>query len=233
MRRTDVRVTDAERGRKKTAEQALAVLVARNLVEPVLPGLCYVPANLAAGAALLLLARRNGSSWEELGLARRGAGHGLRTGGPVALAVAGGMLVGAVLPPTRALFNDERVAVGAGAPELVYPTTFRVPVGTVAFEELAFRGVLLDLLRKRLPPGTAVAVNTVTFGLWHILPTLAMAKANKIRGCASSDSWWARCSPPRRADMCSPAFGCEVTTYWHPRSCTWRSTMWATRWHGG
>lgn len=153
----------------------------------------------------MVLARHNGSSWEELGLARRAAGHGLRTGGPLALAIAGGMLVGAILPLTRPLFNDERVAAGAGAPELVYQTTFRIPVGTVAFEELAFRGVLLDLLRKQLPPGAVVAVNSVTFGLWHILPTLAMAKANiAITGRSDGPIGCGRTIPRRSAPPLSP-----------------------------
>ena len=160
----------------------MAVLVARNVVEPALPAVSYVPTNLAVGAVLAALARRGGSSWEDLGLAHRHARHGLRTAGPVAVAAMAGMLVGASLPVTRGYFDDERVVVDAGAQELAYQTIWRIPVGTVAFEELAFRGVLLDLLRGPLSLEAAVAADSVIFGLWHIVPTLATATANDIIG---------------------------------------------------
>ena len=116
------------------------------------------------------------------GVVHRHARHGLRTVGPVALAAIAGMLVGASLPVTRGYFDDERVVVDAGVQELVYQTILRIPVGTVAFEELAFRGVLLDLLRGPLSLEAAVAADSVIFGLWHIVPTLATATANDIIG---------------------------------------------------
>ncbi len=55
-------------------------------------------------------------------------------------------------------------------------------MGTVACEELAFRGVLLALLFRQLSVRAAVAVDSALFGLWHIVPTLAMARANEIAG---------------------------------------------------
>jgi membrane protease YdiL (CAAX protease family) len=47
----------------------------------------------------------------------------------------------------------------------------RIPVGTVAWEEIAFRGVLQAALRRVLAEPAAIAVGSAVFGLWHIRPT--------------------------------------------------------------
>ena len=92
------------------------------------------------------------------------------------------MLVGAALPVTRGLFDDARVPADVSAWERLYQTAIRIPIGTVAFEELAFRGVVLALLSRRFSMTAAVAVDSALFGLWHIVPTLATARANEIVG---------------------------------------------------
>ncbi|HEX2063708.1 MAG TPA: CPBP family glutamic-type intramembrane protease, partial [Acidimicrobiales bacterium] len=91
-------------------------------------------------------------------------------------------VAGAALPTTRGLFDDERVPVDASGWERLYQTAVRIPVGTVLFEEVAFRAVLLALLRRRLSLAAAVAVDSALFGLWHIVPTLATARANDVVG---------------------------------------------------
>jgi membrane protease YdiL (CAAX protease family) len=160
----------------------VAVLAARNLGEMALPGPAYVPTNLALGAGLVALVRRSGWSWEELGLARRHLGRGLAVGGVVAAVAVATMVVGAALSATRALFDDERVPVDATGWERLYQTVVRIPLGTVLFEELAFRSVLLAVLCRRLSSPAAVAVDSALFGVWHIVPTLATARANDIVG---------------------------------------------------
>lgn len=147
-----------------------------------LPRLTYVPVNAAVGTALLALARRSGSSWDDLGLDRRHWRRGLAGGAAASSLVVGGMVAAAALPVSRGLFHDERVPADAGTLERLYQTVVRIPVGTVAFEELAFRGVLLALLRRRLGLPGAVSADSALFGLWHIVPTLAAAKANGIAG---------------------------------------------------
>lgn len=160
----------------------LGVLGVRNLSELVLPNAAYVPTNVGVGALLVALARGSGLSWADLGLERRHIRRGLAIGGAVASVAVAAMVIGAALPMTRDLFDDERVPGNAGGRERLYQTTIRIPVGTVAFEELAFRGVLLALLCRRLSLRTAVAVDSAAFGLWHIVPTLATARANGIVG---------------------------------------------------
>ncbi|MDQ4133578.1 MAG: CPBP family intramembrane metalloprotease [Actinomycetota bacterium] len=160
----------------------VALLTARNLAELVLPDAAYIPVNVGVGAGLLVLARRGGCSWDDLGLERRHVRRGLVVGGSAASVAVVAMVVGAAWPTTRGLFDDERVPGGAGGWERVYQTAVRIPLGTVAFEELAFRGVLLAFLRRRLPLAVAVVVDSALFGLWHIVPTLGTARANQIAG---------------------------------------------------
>lgn len=159
----------------------LVLLGARNVSELMLPAAAYVPTNVVV-AAVLLAAARSGSSWAELGLGRCHVRRGLTVGGAATAGAVTAMLVAAAVPRTGRLFDDERVPRDADAGERLYQTVVRIPVGTVAFEELAFRGVLLSVLCRRLPPPPAVALDSTLFGLWHIVPTLATARANGIVG---------------------------------------------------
>jgi len=158
------------------------LLTIRNLLERPLPDVAYVPMNVGLGAVLLVLARRGGCSWENLGLDRSHVRRGLKVGGTVASVAVAAMVAGAALPATQALFDDGRVPVDASPWERLYQTAVRIPVGTVAFEELAFRGVLLALLCRRFSPAAAVVLNSALFGLWHIVPTVGTARANAIVG---------------------------------------------------
>ncbi len=162
----------------------VALLAARNVAEVVLPAAAYVPTNVAVGAVLLLFARQSGFSWEDLGFARRHARRGLAVGAVAASVAVVTMLLAAALPMTRGFFDDARVPANADGWERLYQTLIRIPVGTVVFEELAFRAVLLALLCQRFSLNVAVALNSALFGLWHIVPTLSTATANDIEGLA-------------------------------------------------
>ncbi len=175
------RPTDG-RGGWRTVGCVVALLGARNLAELVLPDGLYVPTNLGVGAVLVTVARRGGCSWADLGFDRRHVRRALALGGAVASVAVAGMVAAAASPATRDLFDDARVPRGAGAAEHLYQVAVRIPVGTVAFEELAFRGVLLAVLARRFSLATATAVESVLFGLWHIVPTLGTARANGIVG---------------------------------------------------
>jgi uncharacterized protein len=170
----------------RSTAAAVALLAVRNIGGLALPESTYVPVNLAVGAALVGLARADGCSWGDLGMEGRHLGRGLRTGGAVAVGLAGLLAAGAALPPTRGLFDDKRVDVEAGAAELAHQTLLRIPVGTALFEELAFRGVLLALLVRRRGTAGAVLASSALFGLWHVRPTLGAASANGVTGPASA-----------------------------------------------
>ena len=140
----------------------------------------------AGAAALLVLARWAGLSWQELGLGqgtwRRGLTWAAAEIGAVALVFA----AGAALPATRSAFRDARYHHGWG--QALLTAFVLIPVGTVLFEEVAFRGVLWGLLRRVRGTWTATIVSSVLFGLWHVLPSLGLAANNQALGSAVGKS---------------------------------------------
>ncbi|MEU8378907.1 type II CAAX endopeptidase family protein [Streptosporangium sp. NPDC048865] len=154
---------------------AVAVLVAANVLNNRLAPRLAPLTSAAATGALVVMARRSGLSWAELGFHRRA--RGLRIGGALASAVAGAYAVGIAVPATRRFFRDER-ALSLSRARALEEALLQVPVGTVLLEEVGFRGVLHALVARSHGHGTATAVSSVLFGLWHILPAADMMAAN-------------------------------------------------------
>jgi uncharacterized protein len=158
-----------------------AALLAWNSVVHALPGAsaAYVPLNLAAAGAVVGAARRHGLTWSELGLSRDRAGAGARLGGACAAIVAGALAGAAALPALRPLLDDARVqSLSPG--EVAYHALVRVPLGTVLFEELAFRGALLGAFARTFDSTRAAIASSAVFGLWHVRPTLGLLDANDV-----------------------------------------------------
>jgi uncharacterized protein len=131
---------------------------------------------LTAGL-LVLLARRDGCSWTALGLGRESLGPGLRWAGVLIAAVLLGYVVAAALPLTKQAFADTRATSLSGA-ALLWHLLVRIPLGTALLEEVAFRGVLYAMLERRRGVRTAVVGSSLLFGLWHVLPSLGLRRAN-------------------------------------------------------
>lgn len=164
---------------------ALAILGVHNVAgNLVLPSRWYVPANLSTGLALLAVVLVSGVGFDELGLAPSALAGGVAAGAAGGLLVLGVLGVVAVTPGRR-LLADERMA-GVGGSGTVYRCLVRIPCGTVVLEELAFRGVLLALVARSTSVGAAVAVSSLLFGLWHILPTLPTLDANGLARSAGA-----------------------------------------------
>ncbi len=162
----------------------IAILVGSNiLTNEVLPDWAYVPWNIGMAGAMVWTARRYGRcTTDDLGLARRHVGDGLRWGGVPSGAVLAVYLAGAALPLTRDLFRDDR-ADGVSLAELVWRVGIQIPLGTVLAEEILFRGVLPAMFRRRFAARRNWAVRAdvaaaLLFGLWHVLPALGLAGAN-------------------------------------------------------
>lgn len=131
----------------------------------------------AGAAGLLALARWAGLSWAELGLGRGTWQRGLLWACAAISAVAAVYAAGAALPLTRSAFRNTRYDFAWGHAAL---TAFvLIPLGTVVFEEVAFRGVLWGLLRRRHGTWVATGVSSALFGLWHVLPSLGLAAADQ------------------------------------------------------
>lgn len=144
-----------------------------------LPEAAYVPANLTAAGMLVAAARRHGYAWDTIGLSRSAVAPGWRVGAVGAGMVAAGLGVALAWPPAAPFLADKRVADLSPA-GVLGRIGVRIPLGTVLFEELAFRGVLLGAWAHERSVPAAVAGTSAMFGLWHIGPTLVLLAENDV-----------------------------------------------------
>jgi uncharacterized protein len=155
----------------------LALLVGVNLLTAFAPTVVIVAAGPLIAAALVGLAHWVGLTWHDLGLSRRTWRRGAAYGGVAVALVAAVYLVGILLPPTRQAFLDVRYDIALGS-ALLTALVF-IPLKTVLVEEIAFRGVLLGMLRHRLGMAGAIGISSLLFGLWHITPSLRIGDQNQ------------------------------------------------------
>ncbi len=153
---------------------ALGMVSFANRLGPGNTGLVLEP---LVAVALILLARRAGFSWHDLGMSRRTWWRGVKYALVAVLAVALVYAVAIVIPLTRQAFLDGRYQMHTGTALLT--ALVIIPLGTILLEEIAFRGVLMGLFRGKGRTWPAVAISSVLFGLWHIVPAAAL-NANQL-----------------------------------------------------
>ncbi len=153
----------------------VVVLAAVNVVDHLLHPPWWVRA--LEGAALLAWARLDGLTWSQLGLGRDRLGAGCRWGLGAIGVVAGGYVVGVLLPLTRLAFQDTRY--DTPLPEALRTAFVVIPLGTVVLEELAFRSVLWGVLSRHLRPWQVLVTTSVLFGFWHVIPALRDAASSR------------------------------------------------------
>ncbi|WP_419179054.1 CPBP family intramembrane glutamic endopeptidase [Prescottella equi] len=108
--------------------------------------------------------RDSGLRRDELGLGNIRAG--LRWGSAAAALPVVGYAVALAVPSLHDRFavpDDVRDDFGEWV-------SAHIPFGTVATEELLFRGLLTAVTEQAFPPAGATAIRAVTFGLWHVHP---------------------------------------------------------------
>jgi membrane protease YdiL (CAAX protease family) len=140
----------------------------------------YALANAGAAGAALAAAAASGLTATDLGFGRDTWRPG-RLGSRLAAVTAAVLLAAAAAPATRPFLNDKRITSLDGR-ALAYQVAFRIPVGTVLWEEIAFRGVLQAALRRVMSEPAAIAVTSAVFGVWHIRPTAAALRVNGLAG---------------------------------------------------
>ena len=162
------------------AAAACAALLAHNNLAGLHPwhARWYVPLNAAATAATLAAAAAAGLTPADLGLTRVPSG---RLAFLPPAAVAAGWLAIAAIPAARPVLGDKRVE-GLDGRGVAYQVVVRIPVGTVLWEEVAFRGVLQAAFRRVMSERAAMAATSAAFGLWHIRPTLQALRVNGLAG---------------------------------------------------
>ena len=163
----------------------LAVLAVATAVDHAVAG-AHLVVGLGLTACLAAIARAQGLTAADLGLARSSWPAGLRWGAVTAAVVAAAYALGYLIAPLRDALPDGGSGIGRG---VLWTVLVVVPLGTVVPEELAFRGVLLALLGRRHDPRTATLVSSALFGLWHVLASLGGGAANAtIAGAVGGDA---------------------------------------------
>jgi len=157
-----------------------AIAITDVLANVLLPDGAKLPVKLAIAAGYLLWARRSaGLSWSELGLGRADMGSGLRWGALAIAVVAGIVLLLVATSPSH--FEDSSVAHDSTAVRYLEPLLL-IPLQTVLFEEVIFRGVLLGVLLRWTQRGYAIGASAIVFGLWHLPPALHDASGDGFSG---------------------------------------------------
>jgi uncharacterized protein len=160
----------------------LGVLVGVNLLTNRLAPGVYLLWAWTGAAVLLLIARRDGESWSDIGLGPLTKRAVLAALGVIAIVFAI-YLIGALIPSTREAFSDDRIGALSNG-QVLWRALVRVPFGTVVLEEIAFRGVLLSMLWRRIGVVRGMVASSLVFGLWHILPSLGITQSNDALGAA-------------------------------------------------
>ena len=145
----------------------------------------YVPLNACATGAVLAAAAASGLTDADIGIGP-GSWRLGRAGMRWVGAAATGWLLIAAVPATRPVLADKRSA-GLDGRGVAYQAAIRIPIGTVLWEEVAFRGVLQASLRRVMPAPAAIATTSGVFGLWHVRPTWQALRTNDLIG----DRWHA------------------------------------------
>ena len=152
----------------------LAVLAVATVVDHAIPRV-HLAVGLGLATCLLVIARANGLTAADLGLARSGWRSGLRWGAAAAALVAATYALAYLVAPVREVLPGGDGDVGRVA---LTTALVLVPLGTVLPEELAFRGLLLPLLGRRHGLRVATLLSSALFGLWHVLASLGGGAAN-------------------------------------------------------
>ena len=162
---------------------AIGALGVSNLVTNLwLPQSLYVPWNLGMTTGMIVVARSAGCDALDMGFDRRHLPHSLRAGAVGAGIVAAGYGMILLTGVARDVFRDERAtAISTGTAR--WHLFVRIPLGTVVAEEITFRGALPALFASSaLPAWLPGTLSSLLFGLWHVLPSLQLARANVAVG---------------------------------------------------
>jgi membrane protease YdiL (CAAX protease family) len=146
----------------------------------------HVAVGLGLAACLLMIARVQGLTAADLGLARSTWPAGLRWGMAAATLVGAAYALAYLITPVRQALPESDGEIGRAA---LWAVLVVIPLGTVLPEELAFRGLVLALLGRRYGVLSGTLLSSGLFGLWHIGASLGGGPANAaIVGVVGGDA---------------------------------------------
>ena len=159
----------------------IVTLAAYNVVQnTILPQAAYIPANLVTTLGLVVQARAQGCTWDDLGLDLREFPRSLAIGATGMGLTATVMAAALLFPATRRYLVDER-ARGHDRNAILFRSAIRFPIGTALFEEVAFRGVLYGSWRRQMSSRRAALLTAAAFGVWHLLPGRSALSGNPLQ----------------------------------------------------
>lgn len=155
-----------------SAGRVLVLLGVYNVVQNtlLLSDRSYVGGNVIVTGVLVGEARRDGLGAKDLGLDRPDLGRGLAVGTSIACIAASSATLLVSRRLVRPLLADDRLR-DMSRREIRHKVLLRFPLGTALFEEVAFRGLLPALLRRRHPAWRAELLSAGAFAAWHLIPT--------------------------------------------------------------
>jgi len=160
----------------------IVALIVINIVNNRLaPQTHYLLWTFGGSVGLLAFGLLDGNTWTDMGFGWQYLVPGLIWAGICIGGVTAVYLVGSAFRRTRQAFHDERMGELTGG-RLMFQALIEVPFGTVLFEEIAFRSVLLSMLIRREGMVFGVIVSSLLFGLWHILPSIGTHEQNPALG---------------------------------------------------
>jgi membrane protease YdiL (CAAX protease family) len=151
----------------------------------------YLFWTLGGSVVIMALGLMDGSTWWDLGMAPSTWISGLIWGVGAILVVFLVYAIGSTWKRTQPAFGDQEIS-GLSLPRLYWKSMVELPLGTVFFEEIAFRAVLWSMLARRYGVVWATVWSSLAFGLWHILPSLDMHLRNASLAKVGGGRWWAR-----------------------------------------
>jgi len=160
---------------------AITLIVFNIVSNRVAPQAHYLLWAFVGSVVLLAIGLLDGNDFTDMGLGFSYILPGLIWAGVSIVAVTLVYLIGSIFKKTREAFADERVGALSGG-RLLFQSLVEVPLGTVFFEEIAFRAVLFSMLARRFDLTTAIVVSAILFGLWHILPSIGTHENNPALG---------------------------------------------------
>jgi uncharacterized protein len=161
-------------GSARAVGLVLVALAVAKGVDRAVPG-AHVAVGLGLITCLVAIARAQGLTTADLGLARSSRPAGLRWGATAAALVGTAYALAYVTGLVRGVLPDGGGGLGRAA---LWTVLVAIPLGTVLPEELAFRGLLLALLGHRYGLLAASLLSSALFGLWHVVPSLGGGTAN-------------------------------------------------------
>ena len=154
----------------------LAVMILVNTATRELSDWLSVPAAALGVAVLLGIGRWDGLSWEDLGLSPAALRRGLASWRRHRRRSSRSFYAAVLVSPWDSALESSRTP-DTSTRTLLFAFVI-IPIQTVIWEEVAFRGVLWAHVRRDHGTWMATVISSVLFGLWHVLPAAGFAASS-------------------------------------------------------